>query len=452
MSLEADLALHRFGLGARPAEAGRIGDPKAWLMAQIAPLPDPPAYAALPRAGQIIAAYPEKGEKGDKDVKKERAQEIRKAARIAIGARMKHAVTSDTGFHERLVWFWSNHLAINAAAKLRVLPFAFDYERSAIRPHVTGRFSDMLLASARHPAMLFYLDNATSIGPHSKAGEVRDKGLNENYAREVMELHTMGAGSGYTQADITELARILTGWTIDPSGGGEGFMFAARRQEPGQKTVLGTTYEEGEEAGRAALLALARHPATAKRLSAKLASHFTADVPDAKLIAHLESDGDLGEVTKALVAHPAVWAPALTKARDPIQFVTAAARAAGNPARADEDGEKGKGKGKAKGEAKGEGKDGGIFRTLGQIPFMPPTPQGWPDHEAAWFGPDQVVSRVEWALAFVARTGATADPSALADQVLGKLLTDATRTAISRAPSPQEGLALLLSSPEFMRR
>ena len=448
MRQSPELAVHRFGLGARPGDLARVDDPKRWLIGQTVPQPEPAGFADFPRAPQIIRDAPDRGAmKGDKDARKDYVRELRDAARTAIGARMKAAYVSDAPFHERLVWFWSNHLAIGMQAKLRVVPFAFDYERSAIRPHVTGKFADMLLASARHPAMLVYLDNAVSAGPGSRAGQRRDQGLNENYARELMELHTLGAGGGYTQADIIELAKILSGWTVPPKAvqqGDTAFIFAANRHEPGAKTLLGVRYEEGEAAGVEAITALARHPSTARHIARKFAAHFTSDTPDDALVAHLErvfrdTDGDLGELARALVGHDAAWSPELGKARDPIQFVTAAVRAtAGASAE------------KLKPET--ELALLGGMRTLGQVPFSAPTPQGWPDTAAAWFGPDQVVERAEWALALAGRMTPTVDPADLAVSLFGSLLSETTRTAIARAPSPQEGLALLIASPEFMRR
>lgn len=448
MRASPELALQRFGLGARLGDLAAMGDPVGWLTAQLEPQAEPAGFDAFPRAAETIRDTPDRSAlKGDREARKMYAKELREAARQAIGARMRAAFVSETPFHERLVWFWSNHLAVGMNSKLAIVPFVFDYERSAIRPHVTSKFADLLLASARHPAMLIYLDNARSAGPHSRAGERRDQGLNENYARELMELHTLGVGSGYTQADIIELAKILSGWTVPPKEfqqGDASFIFAPNRHEPGSKTLLGVTYAEGEEAGIQAIHALARHPATAKRIAAKFAAHFTSDTPDAALVGHLESvfrdtDGDLGELAQALVTHEAAWADGLGKARDPIQFVTAAVRATAGRSADRMDKER-------------ELKLLGSMRTLGQLPFQAPSPQGWPDTVGAWFGPDQVVERVEWALAFANRIPPGIDPAALAAGLLGKLMSDATRIAISRAPSPQEGLAMLIASPEFMRR
>ena len=191
----------------------------------------------------------------------------------------------------RLVMFWSNHFCVSAN-KGPVRGMAGAYEREAIRPHVLGRFVDMLLAVERHPAMLVYLDNHVSIGPNSRAGLNRGLGLNENLAREILELHTLGVGGGYTQEDVTNLARILTGWTVanlaNPVGEPGRFFFAPARHEPGAWTVLGKRYgEAGMAAGEAVLRDLARHPATARHIARKLARHFVSAEPPAALVARL---------------------------------------------------------------------------------------------------------------------------------------------------------------------
>src|SRR5262249_42195680 len=201
-------------------------------------------------------------------------------------ARIDAALGAEIGFAERLAWFWSNHFCINAD---KVPASAGGYEREAIRPFVFGRFADMLLAVESHPAMLFYLDNAGSIGPNSVAGINRNRGLNENLAREILELHTLGVRSVYSQGDVTRFAYVLTGWTIiptvnDPEHGAE-FIFNRRMHEPGPQLIVGKTYSDGGvEQGRAVLADLARHPATATHVATKLARHFVADEPPAKLV------------------------------------------------------------------------------------------------------------------------------------------------------------------------
>ena len=213
------------------------------------------------------------------------------------GARINAAHNADIGFVERLVWFWSNHFCVAGSY------MAGAYEREAIRPHVLGRFADMLQAAEGHPAMLDYLDNAGSIGPNSDEGIVRNRGLNENLAREILELHTLGVRTVYTQADVTTFAKVITGWTMlptrdNPEHGSE-FNFNPRMHEPGEQTLIGKTYPGGGvQQGRSVLTDLARHPATAKHIATKLARHFIADEPPPALVDRLafrffESEGDL---------------------------------------------------------------------------------------------------------------------------------------------------------------
>jgi uncharacterized protein (DUF1800 family) len=316
------------------------------------------------------------------------------------------------------------------------------YDMEAIRPHIAGRFEDMLIASARHPAMLFYLDNARSVGPNSGRGRARDAGLNENYAREVMELHTIGAGAGYSQNDVLELARTLTGWTVRidgaPDGASDLFAFYARAHEPGSKTVLGRRLPEGEAGGVEALRMLARHPATAKRLAAKLAAHFIADAPPASVASRLErtwldTGGDLRAVTVALVEAQDAWRPAAQKFRSPALHVAATARALGVGA-----------------EPRIGGALLGAQRDLGQPSYFAPSPQGWPDTFAAWTSPDQIVERVEWGRAAAAAAPRIDDPVQRGRDVVGPRLSANTMTLMSRAESVADGMGLLFASPDFM--
>ncbi len=270
--------------------------------------------------------------------------------------RSTQRVTSDRPFVERLVAFWSNHLCVSTGAKVLVAPLAGSYEREAIRPHVLGRFEDMVLASARHPAMLVYLDNFQSIGPNSRGGQFsgrggrgQKRGLNENYARELLELHTLGVDGGYTQQDVQELAKILTGWTVaglvrgapqvtaqrgrrpngrtgatpataDPDRNGPiGFTFQALLHEPGAKTVLGVKYgDDGEEEGERVIRALCRHPSTARFVATKLVTHFVGDQPPAAAVDRIarvfrDSDGDLRAVSLALVDLDDAWSEGATE-------------------------------------------------------------------------------------------------------------------------------------------
>src|SRR5262245_48628035 len=253
-------------------------------------------------------------------------------------ARIHAALGAEIGFAERLAWFWSNHFCVSAD-KAGVRPICGAYEREAIRPHVLGRFGDMLLAVEQHPAMLIYLDNARSIGPDSIAGVRQKRGLNENLAREILELHTLGVRTVYTQDDVTKFANVITGWTIvpprqDPVRGGE-FNFNGRMHEPGPQKVVNKTYPDtGLDQGRAVLADLARNPATAKHISEKLARHFIADQPPQALVELLsrryrETDGNLKEMAKALVTSPDAWSAPRSKIKRPGEWILGALRATG---------------------------------------------------------------------------------------------------------------------------
>ncbi len=351
-------------------------------------------------------------------------------------ARFDTAITAELGFVERLVWFWSNHFCVNADATV----MAGGYEREAIRPNVLGRFADLLQAAESHPAMLLYLDNAISIGPDSVAGINRDKGLNENFAREVLELHTLGVRTVYAQSDVTNFAKVLTGWTIrqtvsDPDHGGE-FLFLGRAHEPGPERVIGKDYAvTGIEQGRAVLADLARHPATARHIATKLARHFVADEPPPSLVDRLatrflDTDGDLKEVTRALVAAPEAWAPAQIKIKHPAEWIVAALRATGQP--------------------------GDIRRILGALGLLgeplwrPPAPKGFPDDNAAWLG--GVAERLDIANAYAQRVADRLDPKAIAEATIGPIASAETRSAIDHAESKPQALTMLLMAPEFLRR
>lgn len=444
MQRTPELALHRFGFGLRPGDT-LPSDPVGWLKGQIKRQPEPASFAQFPSAHETLTNEPDLKKIG-KAKRGEYGRGILKMLNLALSERLALAVSGDTPFHERLVWFWTNHFAIPIAANTRVASLLFDFERTAIRPFATGKFVDMLLATARAPAMLYVLNNAKSIGPNSSFGQRRERGLNENYAREVMELHTVGLNGGYKQDDIIELAKILTGWTVAPAKRleqGKTFVFLPQWHEPGEKVVMGVRYpEEGEQEGVKALTALANHPSTAKYLARKFATHFTSDKPDESLVAALEKSfldtgGDLGALAHTLIDHDAAWAPSLAKARSPEIYVAAAARTiwAKNPPDSDS---------RVK-----------LIETtarFGQPPCQPPSVKGFPDDSAAWLGPDQVLDRVDWAIEMAEETRSTVNPIEIAQGVLGSLMSETTRKSIAGAPTPQEGLALVLVSPEFMRR
>lgn len=352
-------------------------------------------------------------------------------------ARFDAAASADMGFVERLVWFWSNHFCISGDKDAAMVGA---YEREAIRPHVLGRFADLLQAVENHPAMLLYLDNVQSMGADSIAGINRDKGLNENLARETLELHTVGVRSGYSQADVTSLAKVITGWTWirpdDPAHGGE-FVFMRRLHEPGDQMVFGKRYADGGlDQGRAVLADLARHPATAQHISEKLARHFIADDPPPMLVTKLTktfiaTDGDLKEVAKILITLDESWAAPRTQLKPPAEWIVGVIRLTG---------------------AQAEIPIGRIMNAqvaLGAPLWRPPAPNGYSDAEAAWI--DGVPRRIDIATEFVGRAP-HADPLALLDSGLGPLASAQTRSTIAHAESRSQALTLLAMAPEFLRR
>ncbi|MEM7779727.1 MAG: DUF1800 domain-containing protein [Pseudomonadota bacterium] len=380
------------------------------------------------------------------------------ALRADIGLRTNLAIASDTPFAERLVHFWSNHFSVSAQ-KPGTHYLVANHEFHAIRPHLTGKFSDMLKSAVLHPAMLIYLDQFRSIGPGSQFQQFRarqrnrrgsnepDLGLNENLAREVLELHTLGVDGGYDQADVTELARALTGWTIAgirrmarfTQDKANGAAFAAPAHEPGTRRIMGKSYRaSGADQAIAVLDDLAAHPATARFIATKLARHFAGDTPPDSLVARLERDfkesgGDLGSLSRTLVASPEVWAEGPVKYRQPFEWLVSILRFTGidnlNSRRI----------------------SGGLDQ-LGQLPWRAPSPAGYDDLEGSWAGPDALLRRVELAerIARGARADNIMDRANAAFPAGG--LSDHTSTWLSRAESGQQALGLLLVSPEMLRR
>jgi uncharacterized protein (DUF1800 family) len=352
-------------------------------------------------------------------------------------ARIRAALNADIGFVERLVWFWSNHFCVSADDT----DMAGAYEREAIRPHVLGRFVDMLQAAEGHPAMLEYLNNDQSIGPDSDEGIVRNRGLNENLAREILELHTVGVRTVYSQADVTTFAKVITGWTIlrtrdNPEHGGE-FVFNPRMHEPGEQSLIGKTYPGGGvQQGRSVLADLARHPATAKHIAAKLARHFIADEPPPALIDRLafrffESEGDLKELAKALVTAPEAWVADRAKVKRPAEWLVATRRTIG--------------RNNANFQAMINQQ-----RLLGEPLWQPSAPKGFSDENAAWLSGLKL--RVQCANTFAQAVAGEVDARELVDVMLGPLAAQETRQAVARAETKVQALALLILAPEFQRR
>lgn len=482
------VALNRFGLGARPDELPPA-NPRAWLIDQFARYdPRPPAIAAAPGRAQVAreladylaaqrasrmekrAASPVLAETASMAHPAARprdrgaaAQKKRQAAQVAgrdnyvalVGARAQTALTTPTPFVERMVAFWSNHFAVSVE-KVTVRGLAGVMENEAIRPHVLGRFADMVHAVERHPAMLMFLDQAQSVGPDSVFGQriatrgVRKAGLNENLGREIMELHTLGVRTGYDQADVTEFARALTGWTVAGIGRGPGarllggdaapgaFVFAPALHEPGARTIMGRRFDQqGEAQAQAVLDMLGAHPATATHIATKLARHFTGDTPPPALVRRLAAEfgrtgGDLPSLYKVLIASPEAWAQPAPMFRSPWDWSIGAMRAVGLT------------------DITGAAATG-LLNQLGQPVWKPGSPAGWEDIFATWAGPDAVMRRVEAANRLAERS-ADRDVRALAARLYPDAVSAMTQHALARAESPGQALALLLVSPEAMRR
>jgi uncharacterized protein (DUF1800 family) len=363
--------------------------------------------------------------------------------RAEASARLRRGLVARPGFVERLVMFWTNHFCVSTAKGGFVRAMAGAFEREAIRPHVLGRFRDMLLAVESHPAMLFYLDNQLSIGPNSAAGQRTGRGLNENLAREILELHTLGVNGGYTQADVTSLARIITGWTfagrVSRLGEPGTFLFNADAHEPGSQTVLGRPYDQEDVGkGRAALADIAHHPATAEHIAYKFARYFVADDPPPALVASLadtfrRTDGDLSALAVALIDAPEAWVEERTKMRSPTEFLYAAGRIVG---RMPDD----------------PGQFLGALNFLGMPLWGPPGPNGFPDTAPAWASAEGMKVRLEICARVADRWRDTLNPLDLLAQIAGAAASADTRQAIARAESKQQGLAILLMSPEVQRR
>ena len=483
--IQAEIAVLRFGLGARPGDlAAAASDPRAWMWAQIAGPAQLAGNTPLAPADQIftevLAARDERQEMRREATVRSAAVDTTAAGataaaafnpvrdaylphyRAQVLARAQSAALTARPFAERLVHFWTNHFAVSAD-KGAVFGIAGTLENEAIRPNVNGRFADLLTAVEQHPAMIAFLDNQYSVGQDSELALLaarraarqgimgapdqpkREFGINENLAREILELHTLGVNGGYTQSDVTSFAQIITGWSI---GGGKGrlaggtpgrFYFRDNLHEPGAKTFLGKNYtEDGRRQGEAVLADLSRHPATARFIATKLVRHFVADDPPPATIervahAFRKSGGDLPHVYAALIEAPEAWDAEMRKFKTPEDFVFSTLRALNVSPRQPEEIVR-------------------SFDLLGQRQYVPGSPAGWPDTSKSWDGSDALMHRVLWASRAASRYERGIDPVELAASSLGAYARPETLTALRRASSSSQALALLLMSPEFQRR
>jgi len=404
---------------------------------------DPAMQPAETRDANAAMAQPEAMQPAAPKPPPQPLNVVQKTYRTEALARLQRATLVECGFVERLVAFWSNHFCISANKGELARMWAGSFEREAIRPFVLGRFADMLKAVEQHPAMLFFLDNAQSFGPDSRAGQNRNRGLNENLAREIMELHTLGVSGGYSQDDVTSLARIITGWTFAGRQGQLGapgtFAFNANAHQPGAQRVMGKVYEaHGVAQGEAVLADIARHPSTAKFIATKFARHFVADDPPPALVGRLQqvfvtSDGDLRALALALLDSNEAWQAPLSKVRSPYEFLVASGRLL---ARIPED----------------PGRYLNGLTVLGQPLWSPAGPNGFPDSNAAWAAPEGMKLRLDISAQIASRLADGIDPRDLLELVAADAASPETRRTIERAESRQQALSLLLMSPEFQRR
>jgi uncharacterized protein (DUF1800 family) len=451
------IALNRFGLGARPGEADAIaGKAHDWVIGQV----------RQGQANQVLGVQDTPSRLRTLDVYRRAIAAANKAEADAVAAgkpvpvpppgtkkpaspldnppgkildadlskRVEQMIATDTPVAERLAAFWSNHFSISANRDETAV-LAVPYENEAVRPFVFATFRDMLGATATHPAMAIYLDAASSVGPDSLFGERRHKSINENFAREVMELHTLGVNGGYTQKDVDELALALTGLGVDAADGEGAWFFD--RHEPGPRTLLGRTLPPGANQPQAAFDILANHPATIRHVSTKLAAHFCGDKPPRAVVQRLTrawrgSGGHLPAIYVALAASPEAWVAHPVKYRTPQDFVLAAARAL---------------------DLRGHGRALlSEIRFLGQAPFRAPAPTGWPDADTDWIDPAGVVGRVETALRLAALAHAQTDATDMLAQAAYVTGGANVLDVVAEEPDQHRAIALVLASPEFQRR
>lgn len=443
----AHIAFNRFGLGAKPGGVRRISaDPKAALIAEL----DAPDIALITATG--LPTYKQACNAMHRDFEREEAMR-----QLEFDARIAKHMEPEIGFVERLVLFFSNHFSMSVNKDGAIRATIGQLERDVIRKNVLGSFLWMLIGVMKHPAMLAYLDNADSIGPNSVIGQSWGVGLNQNLAREILELHTLGVNGGYTESDVDALSKIITGWSFvrgwEADGGYNGgtgptrgmFLYRPKWHEPGRQTVLGQQFPNtGMDQGIEVFRFLARHRSTAQFIAYKLVKHFITDEPTPAMVdpvaaAFRSSGGNLRTVALALINLPEAWALPLTKVRTPYELQVAEMRALQRRYRAKET------------WAFNE-----TLRSLNNTPWERPTPDGFPDENSYWLSPDSMRIRAEtaqlsaWALLQSGPYPTT--PAMLADSLFRSALTDASRAAVADPGDPANGLTMLFTIPEFQRR
>lgn len=451
---EEDLAQIRLGYGFGPG-TGRLSRRALFdqlsapddAMRRHPPVPLPVVLQRI-RAFRAANRARREGEAGAEAQYDTARNALRDAARQTLKVSFARIADAEAPLRERLTWFWADHFTISPQDR-NGHAAAGAYIDDAIRPHITGPFSAMLKAVARHPSMLLYLDQHVSVGPGSRVAARTGQGLNENFARELLELHTLGVDGGYTQGDVRAAAELLTGLSLNMR---DGFLFRENAAEPGPETVLGQSFGSDGPAQLSDiddfLEDLAARPETARQLARKLATHFYAEDPPAELTraletAYRESDGDLGHMTHALTTHPLTARAPLAKAKTPMDIVGSTLVALGVSG------------------ADVMGLSPRDLRryfvqplTLMGQPFMRPSgPDGWPEASAHWITPQGLAARINFAATVAERAAPeNIDPRAFLEQCLGPLASERLRFAVSAAETRMDAIALVLASAEFNRR
>lgn len=437
------IAVNRFGYGASGDELERASaSPKDWIKSQLRPI----SFSSKSLHSNDVFVAHSKYQKQKKLAKENPESEdkmmgnyARTALREMSVDTVSEAIHSSNSVSWRLLDFFSNHFSVSSNGRL-MAGLAATLEREAIAPNLLGNFEDMLLAVEQHPAMLIYLNNEKSFGPASKIAKKRGKGLNENLAREILELHTLGVDGGYTQVDVIELAKGISGWSVkNPTKeNSAGFIFRSNGHEPGTRTLLNKNYSaKGVEQGQQMLRDLAMHPATAQYVCYKLAHHFVSDTPSPLLLEKmqatwLKSNGNITQVMHALFDADEAWIASPQKYKTPREFVISAQRALGL-------------------KKTNERMLLNSLVSLGQQPFNAGSPAGFSDDEKDWLGASALMARIDWSnkvSGFLKRANA----ENIMKSVFGESVSDLTYQMVMRAESRQQALTLLLMSPDFQRR
>ena len=441
----AVVATTRFGWGVSPGLVAKIAtDPDGWLNEQIAAGVPKFDHELTSPQSIALASQTRRLRRADDPSVGAFLKSVNQTVHSGQVARIALAQRTDRPFVDRWVAFWTNHFAVSARGG-QIRAAGAPYELDAIRPHALGRFEDLLLAVASHPAMLLYLDNANSVGPNSRAGTVRGRGLNENFGRELLELHTLGVRGGYTQRDVEELSLALTGWTVRrapmrlPMEANEGaFVFHPRTHEPGERQLLGQRYPEGgKEQAEAMLRDLAHHPATADHIARKIANYFVGPSVPSALTERLARDfqrtkGDLASLAQTLIGSEEAWSAPAERFLPPFDFVVAVGRAFPGAARM--------------------GQTLRALRGMGQPLWAPRSPEGYAHENAEWLGPEGLKLRLAYANMVADRMDPGTDVPAYARSLYGDAIDPRLMVTLQRAEAARQGFTLLIMSPTFLRR